>query len=260
MNFSITEIMKEIDPNYEMKPIEVAFMKELQKVLPQSLVRFARQTAVPNVFEAIIDVKLFYFMLMPEQLSLIGTGGDLVERYRYVMQGNHLIDQKEKKDLGLPLQELAAMIDIEELPLDKAIMEKRGTGEHKLYCFLDPTNRQSQHFMHLLKDLKDVTIYYFLTPLTPSDGQNAKICDAIWASPDPIDVMNRMINNEQVRIKITKDPTPIADVYRLAKDLCINVVPTFFYEDGKRWLGVTETEVIRKRMIETHEKLMKIAK
>ena len=248
MNIDIIEVLKDLDPNYELKPIEEALWKELQKTAVNVKVRFVKQMEIPNLFEVVMDTRVFYLMVKPEDLPLIGTGGDCVSRYRYLFQECRLTDQVNKIEVSKSMKEIAAMIDVSQLPLENAIVEKRGSGIHKLYCFIDPMDRNSQEFVKHLRALEDVTIYYFMLPVLPSDGVNAKVCDAIWVSLNRVEMLHAVVDHKVSRLKATMQQTPLAEVYRLSGDLKIQGVPTFFYETGYRELGIVNLEDIRKKL------------
>ena len=253
MNIDIVEVLKDLDPNYELKPIEEALWKEFQSIIRNQKVRFVRQLDIPNLFEVIIDARFFYLMIKPEDVALIGTGGDCVNRYRYLFQEGHLTDQVKQKEVSHGMRDVAAMIDVEDLSLDKAIVETRGSGADKLYCFIDPMDVGSQSLVKTLRALQDITIYYFLLPSTKSDGVNAKVCDAIWQAINPLQTLDAVVDHKVERLKTNMTPTPLADVYQIADTFKIRGVPTYFVQSGHRFEGYRDVAIIRQKLEESRK-------
>jgi thiol:disulfide interchange protein DsbC len=99
----------------------------------------------------------------------------------FVIQGE-IIDTN--KHLNLTEERVAKLtaIDFARLPLQDAVVWKRGTGARKVVVFADPNCSFCKRFERDLNTVRDITVYTFLFPILGGDSPEKS--RAIWCARD----------------------------------------------------------------------------
>ena len=157
----------------------------------------------------------------------------------------HIYDIANQKDLTQARLDDLSRIDIKSLPLNQAIKTVHGKGERNLYVFADPYCSFCQRLEHTLKDLDNVTIYTFITPLMNS----AAMVDRILCAPNPEKAWNDWMLEQKEPPEMPKNCK--AENGKLNMELFnrfgLEGLPTMYFDDGYRLEGAVSVEEIEKR-------------
>lgn len=157
----------------------------------------------------------------------------------------HIYDVANQKDLTQARLDDLSRIDIKSLPLDQAIKTVHGKGERTLYVFADPYCSFCQKLEHNLKDLKNVTIYTFITPMMNSSA----MVDRILCAPNPEKVWNDWMLEQKeppALPKNCKTDTGTKNM-ELFNRFGLEGLPSMYFEDGYRLEGAATVEEIEQR-------------
>jgi thiol:disulfide interchange protein DsbC len=194
-------------------------MKRVRERFPQSFVEKVFRTPYPNVYEVLMDNKLFY---TDEQVS-------------YVMVGN-LIDVKTSQNLTQQRLRKLTAIEWKDLPLDLAIRKVKGDGSRRLAVFSDPMCPHCATLERELAKITNVTIYTFLYPIERLHKGATDRSRAIWCSPDRAKAWDEyMLNRVEPRAKPC--PDPIKKLDELGTRLKVSSTPTLVFGDGTVVIG-----------------------
>ncbi len=184
-------------------------------VLRAASIDEVRPSPIPGLFEVRSGRNIFY----------------ADAKGRYFLLGGHLIDSEAKKDLTNARIEALNRIDWNILPLEKAVVSGDKNAKLKLAVFTDPECPYCRKFEKELANLKGVTVYSFLFPL--SFHKHAKRwSSAIWCAKDRHKMMTDiMVNNADPETGLCE--TPIEANIALAKQLGISGTPTLIAGDGR---------------------------
>jgi thiol:disulfide interchange protein DsbC len=182
----------------------------------------------PEMWEATVDGRVVY---VDPTLSYAFTGA--------------LLDLRSKEDrTQLRLREMAR-IDFENLPLEAAVVQKKGKGRNKVIVFEDPNCKYCKELEKKLDDLEDVTIYTFMLGiLTPDSLVLAK---NIWCSDDRSHAWTLWMR-EQKRPAEASCESPNEKVLLLGAKLRIQSTPTMLFSDGSRLVGMQPMPMITKHI------------
>ncbi|CAN5452011.1 DsbC family protein [soil metagenome] len=188
------------------------------------------KTAMPGIYEVRFGTDLFY--------------SD--EQGNYLIQGN-MIETKSRQNLTKARVDKLTEIDFAALPLQDAMVTKRGTGARKLVVFADPNCGYCKKFEQDIQAVKDVTIYTFLIPIlggdSPDKSRNiwcSKNADASWQS--------WMIDGKAPPRTMGACATPLDRNLALARKYKINGTPTVVFVDGSREPGAISADVVEKKL------------
>ena len=171
------------------------------------------------------------------------------EKAKYFFSG-HLFDLKNEKNLTEErLQEIrnARKVDINSLPLEYAIQEVKGNGEHKLVIFSDPNCGYCKRLEKELIHINNVTIYTFLYPILKGSKE---ISEAIWCSDDKLKSWNSFMLNGTTPTGGNCD-APIDTLLKIGKQHGFNSTPTIVFANGKTVPGMISAEIIEKKLNES---------
>ena len=211
---------------------EASLKKSLTPYFPNEKIEVLKRVPSLQLYEITIGDQIFY----------------VDEKAKYFFSG-HLFDLKNEKNLTEErLQEIrnARKVDINSLPLEYAIQEVKGNGEHKLVIFSDPNCGYCKRLEKELIHINNVTIYTFLYPiLKGSKG----ISEAIWCSDDKLKSWNNFMINGTTPTGKECD-APIDALLRTGKQHGFNSTPTIVFANGKTVPGMISAEIIEKKLNE----------
>lgn len=183
----------------------------------------------------------------PYGLFEIQLGMDLVytdEGVNWVMEGP-LIDATTRQDVTQARQEQLGKISFDQLPLDLAIKQVKGSGARKVAIFEDPNCGYCKQLRKTMEDVSDVTIYTFLYPILAPDSR-VKSRD-VWCAKDPGKTWDAwMLNGKTPPTAQCSDPSD--KVLAFGKQLMIQGTPTLFFADGTRISGALPLEMLQARL------------
>lgn len=164
---------------------------------------------------------------------------------KYLFAG-HIYDIANQKDMTQSRLDELSRIDIKSLPLDQAIKTVHGKGERNLYLFADPYCSFCQRLEHTLKELDNVTIYTFITPLMNS----AAMVDRILCAPNPEKAWNDWMLEQKEPPALPKNCKPVNGTknIELFNRFGLEGLPCMYFDDGYRLEGAVSLEEIEKRL------------
>nr|MBF0685303.1 DsbC family protein [Pseudomonas sp.] len=183
----------------------------------------------------------------PYGLYEVQVGGELLytdENVSYILQGV-LIDTATRTNVTSERQEALSAVPFEELPLELAFVQKRGTGVRRMAVFEDPNCGYCKQMRHTLRELEDVTIYTFMYPILSPDS--AEKVQAIWCADDKAATWDAwMLNGKEPAAASCK--APVAELVALGQRLNVRGTPTTIFEDGSRVSGALPRAAIEARL------------
>lgn len=189
---------------------------------PDTTITSVTSTPIPGLYE----------VLMGKNIAYTDKAG------RYLVFG-HMIDGKERINLTERRLAAAQKGEVANLPGDKAIKVKQGTGERKIYVFTDPDCPFCRQVEPELEKLKDITIHYMLMPLAESAVEKAT---SIWCAKDRIGAWKSAIAGKQ--IPLARCQAPIEEFRLAAKRFGIQGTPSMISPEGRVLSGYTSAEDI----------------
>jgi len=123
------------------------------------------KTSYAGLYEIVVGETLFY---ADEQVNFLFKGD--------------IIDARSQKNLTEERQQKLTAIKFEDLPLDLAIKQVRGSGKRVVAIFADPFCPYCKSLDRALLRQDDITIYTFLYPILRAESPDK--ARTIWCSPD----------------------------------------------------------------------------
>jgi thiol:disulfide interchange protein DsbC len=145
---------------------------------------------------------------------------------RFIVSG-HILDRQTKRDLTLDKLKQLRRVDPSTLPLENAI--PMGEGNRKLYVFTDPQCHFCLQLHEELKLIKDLQVFFFLYPLTPSSYEKAR---SIWCSKDRRKALEETYQGKELKSP-SCDTTAITRNIEIGRRLLIDSTPTLLFQNGK---------------------------
>jgi thiol:disulfide interchange protein DsbC len=194
------------------------------------------KTAIPGLYEVRIGTEIVY--------------SD--EQGNYLLQGT-LIDTKSRENLTAARIEKLTTIDFAALPLNDAMVLKKGTGARKLVIFADPNCGYCKRFEQDLRAVDNVTVYTFLFPILGGDSPE-KSRD-IWCSKDASATWQKwMLDGKTPPRAMGSCETPLERNLALGRKYRVTGTPSIVFEDGSRVPGAITAEQLEKRLVTTRAK------
>lgn len=166
----------------------------------------------------------------------------------YLIRGE-VVDLKQKVNLSeKSFRELSQKV-FASLPLEKALKIVKGSGKHKLVVFSDPDCPFCKKLEKDLVNLKDTTVYVFLTPIVQLHKDALIHSKQIICSANPEKAwVNYLTKDAGISSKSKQDcekTKDIDDTLKLATQLGITGTPTIFFETGMRVPGAVPVKEIQ---------------
>lgn len=185
--------------------------------------------------------------LTPYGIFEVQLGMDLIytdEKVTWVMEGP-LIDAMTRQDVTRASQEKLSAVTFDQLPLELAIKQVKGTGAKKVAIFEDPNCGYCKQLRKTMEELTDVTVYTFMYPILSPDSKD-KVRN-VWCATD----QGKTWDDWMVRNK--KPATANCDVpedklLALGHKLMVRGTPTLFFADGSRVSGAIPLDQLKERL------------
>lgn len=189
------------------------------------------------------DLEVGMVRRTPYGLFEVQVGMDLVytdENVSWVMQGQ-LIDAMTRRDVTRESLESLGKVPFDQLPLDLAIKQVKGSGARKVAIFEDPNCGYCKQLRQTLQKVDDITIYTFLYPILAPDSAE-KTRDVLCAK-DPGAVWDDWM------LRGRKPPSarcgaPLGELLALGRQLMVRGTPTLFFENGDRVSGAMPLDML----------------
>ena len=158
----------------------------------------------------------------------------------------HIFDIVTQKNLTQERLDELSRIDIAALPLEQAIKTTHGKGERTLYLFADPYCTFCQRLEKTLRNLENVTIYTFITPVMNS----TEMVKRIYCSPDPQQAWYDWIldQKEPPALSSSCKDTRGEKNAELFDKFGMEGLPTMYFSDGYRLEGAASLQEIEARL------------
>jgi thiol:disulfide interchange protein DsbC len=166
----------------------------------------------------------------------------------FIINGQ-IINPKTKQNITTE-RDLAFVREfVNNLPYDKSIMVKYGTGERKIVIFTDPDCpfcKDTDKMIHSKMKNDNITINYFMNPLRIPGHEDAPLkARKIWCSQDRSTawvnwMVNGMLPNNDGSCK-----NPVDETKKIGTDSGFNSTPTIIFDNGYIWKGSITPEQIR---------------
>ncbi|MGM9486659.1 DsbC family protein [Ideonella sp. YS5] len=196
---------------------EEQIRKALSARLPSSVaIDEVTPSPIPGLYEVRSGMSIFY----------TDPNGD------YVIRGD-MLDTRRQTNLSQARLAKLSSLDFSKLPLQDAIVSRRGQGTRQLAVFADPDCPYCKQLESMLEQRDDITVYTFLLPvLGPGSLDKAK---AIWCSRDRDAAWRAWMQKSQApTAQPDCDTSALERNLALASKHAIKATPALVYEDGTR--------------------------
>lgn len=192
---------------------------QLKSTLPMVKIDKISDTPIQNIYEVTSMHKIFY---------VDGSG-------RYALIGN-LVDLSTKTNLTQLAVESISIVSWNELPLKIAIQKVIGNGKRKIAVFTDPDCPFCKRLeQETVPNLKNVTIYYFLFPLSSIHANAISDSQKILCSETPEATFTNWMKDNKSLPANTKcnNAKILKDMLDTGNKIGVEQTPTIILTDGK---------------------------
>lgn len=157
----------------------------------------------------------------------------------YVIFGGQMLN-KEKVNLTKDRLEEVNKVDVSKLPLQEAIVIKKGTGAKKLIEFTDIDCPYCRKASEWLKTQTDYTLYVFLFPLDMHPKANEKSV-RILCDKDPATAFDLAQSDKELTAEKCETGEKILQKHKtIAAEIGVSGTPLFISGEGTRWSGFAQ--------------------
>jgi len=150
-----------------------------------------------------------------------------------VLIGN-LLDVRTRANLTEQRQKELLSVDWKSLPLDLAVVYRKGDGSRRIAVFSDPDCPFCRKLEGEIAGLDNLTVYTFLLPIRELHPDAARKAHAVWCAKDRgrawLDLMLLEREPEPAAAGCT---APLEEIAALAKRMRINGTPGLVFESGR---------------------------
>lgn len=210
---------------------------------PEAGAKVTAEMSIQRQLEARIGTKVEDFAKSPFMglYEARINGEDMIytdEKVSFIFLGS-MIDARTGANLTKRRLAKLTAVNFDTLPLKDAIKLVNGTGKTRIAYFSDPNCPYCKRYEQTLSEMKDVTIYVFLTPILGDDSvQKAKI---LWCAPDRVKAWTDWMLRARMATARGCD-TPIESNVALARSLNMRGTPLTILPDGVRLAGAVPKE------------------
>ena len=164
------------------------------------------------------------------------------EKVSYVFKGE-IMDAHSQRNFTEERQQKLSAIKFEDLPLELAIKQVRGSGKRVVAIFADPFCPYCKSLDRALLREDDITIYTFLFPiLRPESADKSR---AIWCAPDRAKAYYDFMLNGRDPALAAVCEAPVDKWLALGRRIGVKATPTSFTAGGQRILGARPDELVK---------------
>jgi len=136
----------------------------------------------------------------------------------------------------------------DDLPLQLAIRQTRGSGKRVMAVFEDPRCPFCKRLEKSLQQVDDVTVYVFLYPVLGDDSV-AK-ARSVWCSPDRATAWHEWMIQGKALAAAGDCSTPIPEILALGQRMGVRGTPTIIFADGRRVAGAVPPDQLERYLDE----------
>jgi len=173
------------------------------------------RTPYAGVYEIVVGETIFY----------------TDEKVSYFFKGE-LIDARTQKNLTEERAQKLSSIKFEDLPLDLAIKQVRGSGKRVVAIFSDPFCPYCRNLDRALLREDDITIYTFLYPILRAESPEK--ARTIWCAPDRAKAYYDFMLNGREPQPTSSCSAPVEKWLALGQKVGVRATPTSFVANGQR--------------------------
>jgi thiol:disulfide interchange protein DsbC len=205
---------------------EAQVRRGIETRFPGMKVTSVAKTPYSGLYEVVVGDTIFY----------------ADERVNFVFRGE-IIDARSQKNVTEERQQKLSAIKFEDLPLEIAIKQVRGSGKRVVAIFSDPYCPYCKRLDQALVREDDITIYTFLFPIIrPESADKSR---AIWCAPDRAKAYyDFMLNGRDVAVSGACS-APVDRWLALGQKVGVRATPTSFAANGQRILGARPEELMK---------------
>ena len=164
------------------------------------------------------------------------------EKVNFVFRGE-IIDARSQKNFTEERQQKLSAIKFEDLPLEIAIKQVRGSGKRVVAIFSDPYCPYCKSLDRALMREDDITIYTFLFPIIrPESADKSR---AIWCAPDRAKAYYDFMLNGRDTAIAGNCTAPVDKWLALGQRFGVRATPTSFSANGQRIMGARPEELVK---------------
>ena len=198
---------------------ETQILRVLQERIPETPVKELHQLPGMDLFEVVAAGGSIFYVDRSAQFALVGEVFDL--RTRVNLTQMRRVEQMRT--------------DFSKLPLERAIVRKKGSGTRKVAVFSDPDCPYCQQLEKELAGVTDVTVYLYLMPLAQLHPDAPRKATLVWCAADPADAWEAVVIRH---VGVPAGPNaecvaPLRDIATLAASLGIEGTPGLVFESGR---------------------------
>lgn len=164
------------------------------------------------------------------------------EKVNFVFRGE-IIDARSQKNVTEERQQKLSAIKFEDLPLEIAIKQVRGSGKRVVAIFSDPYCPYCKSLDRALMREDDITIYTFLFPIIRSESVDKS--RSIWCAPDRAKAYYDFMLNGRDTAIAGNCSAPVDKWLALGQRLGVRATPTSFAANGQRIMGSRPEELVK---------------
>jgi thiol:disulfide interchange protein DsbC len=184
------------------------------------------KTSFAGLYEIVVGETLFY----------------TDEKVNFIFKGE-IMDARSQRNFTEERQQKLSAIKFEDLPLELAIKQVRGSGKRVVAIFSDPFCPYCKSLDRALMRQDDITIYTFLYPiLRPESPDKAR---TIWCAPDQAKAYYDFMLNGREPVATASCNAPVDKWLALGQKMGVRATPTSFTTNGERILGARPEELIK---------------
>jgi thiol:disulfide interchange protein DsbC len=164
------------------------------------------------------------------------------EKVNFVFRGE-IIEARSQKNVTEERQQKLSAIKFEDLPLEIAIKQVRGSGKRVVAIFSDPYCPYCKTLDRALMREDDITIYTFLFPIIRAESADKS--RSIWCAPDRAKAYyDFMLNGRDTAIAGNCN-APVDKWLALGQKFGVRATPTSFAANGQRIMGARPEELVK---------------
>lgn len=158
----------------------------------------------------------------------------------FVFEGD-LIDTRRQLNLTDQRETALKHIDLAKLPLQDAVVWKKGSGARRIVVFADPNCTYCRRLERELNLVPDITVYTFVIPILGEDS--VLKARAIWCAADRGSTWrNWMVNGVTPATSVTCDTSALTRNLALQRRHGVAGTPSLVFDDGERIAGVIDAD------------------
>lgn len=201
-----------------------ALTQVLKERYPTTTFSEVNETQVQGLYELVAGKNIFY----------TDSSG------KYLFFGS-LYDMENSRDITQERRANMNRVSFDELKLADAIKEVKGDGSRVVAVFTDPDCPYCRQLEATLAEMKDITIYRFLYPLTSIHPGADKVSAQVWCAGPDDSVRMAALGSYMLKGATPANAgaceTPVDRNVALGKKFGINGTPTLIAADGRMHPG-----------------------